>query len=108
MPAFCCLKSTVRQPLATMVGLTQASSVSPFVRSRLLASLTVTQLELPLKESALPYLPALDQAVLAVVPPLALPEASATVVPAPSSNPYAATRPGGGPWFRLTAYVAVY
>ncbi len=40
----------------------------------------------PLKVSAPPYLPCVDQAVLAVVPVLALPEASATVVPVPSSK----------------------
>src|SRR3954447_12755483 len=74
-------------------GLTHASSVKPFVRSSAGASGTVTQLELPLNESAPPTLPAATQVVSRVVPALFCPVESRTVVPVPSSNAYDATRP---------------
>src|SRR5436190_77247 len=77
------------------MGLTQASRVIPVVRSREAESLTVTQLLTPLNDRAPPYLPEVDQEVLATVPVLELPEASAAVVPDPSLKPYAATRPVG-------------
>jgi hypothetical protein len=54
----------------------------------------VTRALLPLKLSALPFLPSVDQVAVPIVPPLPVPDASATVVPVPSSNEYAATRPG--------------
>src|SRR6187399_2848110 len=76
-----------------VVGLTQASSVIAAVRCSEALSGTVTRELVPLKLSALPYLPVVAQVVLAAVPVLPLPEASLIVVPAPSSNPYAATRP---------------
>ena len=38
-------------------------------------------------------MPDVDQVVLAIVPLLPFPDASVTVVPDPSSNPYAATKP---------------
>ena len=50
---------------------------------------------MPLNCSALPYLPVVAQVVFETVPVLPLPDASVTVVPDPSSNPYAATRPDG-------------
>ncbi len=77
-----------------MVGLTHASSVIAPVRCNDALSATVTRELLPLKLSAWPYFPVAAHVVFAVVPVLPLPDASATVVPDPSSNPYAATRPG--------------
>ena len=71
------------------------------------ASGTVTRLELPLKERAEPNLPAVHVVPLAV-PLFDLPEASPTVVPVLSSNPYAATRPVGGGGAAAFANVAVY
>ena len=57
---------------------------------------------MPLKDSALPYLPVVAQVAFTIVPVLLLPEASATVEPAPSLKPYAAARPvpggGGAAW----------
>jgi hypothetical protein len=44
----------------------------------------VTRAFVPLKVSALPYLPWLVQAAFPIVPAFLVPEASATVVPAPS------------------------
>jgi hypothetical protein len=55
---------------------------------------TVTRELLPLKVSAFPNLPVAAHAVFAAVPALPFPDASATAVPDPSSNPYAATSPG--------------
>jgi hypothetical protein len=60
----------------------------------------VTIALVPLNSSASPNLPAVDQVAFVIVPLLAFPDASVTVVPDPSSNPYAATRPDG---FALTA-----
>src|SRR5215831_542134 len=54
----------------------------------------VTSELVPLKERALPYLPVAAHVVFAAVPLLPLAEASLIVVTAPSSNAYAATRPG--------------
>src|SRR5262249_32705282 len=47
----------------------------------------------PLKLSAFPYLPVVAHVAFEIVPLLPLPEESVTVVPEPSSNPYAATSP---------------
>src|SRR3954471_14326291 len=58
---------TVRQ-LLTDDGLTQASSVMPFVRCRRALSLTVTHALRPLKESAGPYFPPVAQVALLIVP----------------------------------------
>ena len=55
----------------------------------------VTLLLVPLNESASPNLPAVDQVAPEIVPVLPFPDASETVVPEPSSNPYAATSPEG-------------
>src|SRR5215471_9989101 len=82
-----------RQPVLEPVRRTHASSVIADVRSKEAASGTVTREFVPLKLSAPPFLPAVDQVVFATVPPFPVPEASATVVPAPSSNANAATRP---------------
>ncbi len=56
---------------------------------------TLTKALLPLKESALPNLPAPAPAQVAFesVPALPLPDWSAAVVPLPASKPYAATSP---------------
>ncbi len=68
------------------LGRTHASSVMPVVRRNDALSLTFTR-ALPLNESALLNLPAVDQTVLARLPPLPLPDWSAVVVPLPSSKP---------------------
>ena len=82
----------------TVSGLTHASSVIPFVRSRESASATVTMELVPLNERALPNFPAdaPAQVVLASVPALPFPDWSTAVVPLPASKPYAATRPLAG------------
>ncbi|MEA2129081.1 MAG: hypothetical protein QOJ85_1972 [Solirubrobacteraceae bacterium] len=85
----------MRQP-AIVVGLTHASSVMPVVRSSDAASATVTRSLTPSKLSALPNLPVVVRSGPLIVPALDCPEASAAVVPAVSSNPYAATRPAAG------------
>ena len=56
---------------------------------------TVTRAVEPLNESALPYLPAVDQVAVPIEPAFALAEASATLVPLPSLKDQAATRPAG-------------
>ena len=86
MPPACSLKRTVRQPTPVAVGRTHASSVIAVVRSSEATSATVTQLELPLNESAPPYLPAVVHAVFVATPSLLLPDVSRTDVPRPSSN----------------------
>ena len=84
---------SVRQLLRT-AGLTQASSVMPLVRSRLAESGTVTQVVEPLNWIAEPNLPDADHVPFASVPLLLFPDESPAAVPLPSSNAYAATRPG--------------
>src|SRR5690348_3448320 len=77
----------------TVEGLTHASSVIP-VDSCSEAALGIeTNAFVPLNCSALPYLPVAAQAAFVIVPVFPLPDASVTVVPDPSSNPYAATSP---------------
>src|SRR5947209_15831895 len=80
---------TVCQP-AGFAGFTHASSVIPFVRSSDALSGTVTQLLTPSNARALPKRPAVHL-VLVSVPVFPSPDASAVVVPEPSSKPYAAT-----------------
>jgi hypothetical protein len=80
------LRIAVRhEPVA--VGLIQASSVIPFVRSRPVESGTFTMLLVPLNVSAAPKRPAGAQAVFTRVPLLPVPEWSTVVVPKPSSKP---------------------
>jgi hypothetical protein len=55
---------------------------------------TFTRAFVPLKTSASPNLPVLVQVAFETVPVFAFPDESATLVPDPSSNPYAATKPG--------------
>src|ERR1700704_4265331 len=80
-----------RQALVTVGGFTQASSVIAFVRCNEAASGIDTRELDPLKLNALPYFPN-TQLVFATVPLLLFPDRSATVVPAPASNEYAATK----------------
>src|SRR5262245_2447183 len=99
---------TVRQPVPT-VGNTQASRVSPEVRSSDAESLIATQLLTPSKTRAAPKRPWLVQVAPATSPVLPRPLLSATVAPFASSNAYAATSPpgggggGGGSGFRANA-----
>src|SRR5690349_13866610 len=65
----------------TVPGSTQASSVIPLLRCSEAESLTVTQLFVPLKDSAGPEWPWLVQVALVTVPVLPLPDRSVTVVP---------------------------
>src|SRR3954469_4588563 len=83
---------TVRQAESTD-GRTQASSVIALVRSRLLASGTLTWSLTPSKDSAEPNLPVSERVGPLIVPTLPVPEASVAVVPVVSSKPNAATRP---------------
>ena len=70
---------------AVLVGLrTQASMVKAPVRVR--AELRVTRVVVPLKVMAAPYRPLVVQVGLVAVALTALGDASATVVPAPSSK----------------------
>ena len=93
----CSFSIVVRQLLPSPVGRTHASSVIPVVRSRLLASATVTRSLTPSKVSALPNFPAVVHVGPLIVPTLPLPELSAAAVPMPASKPHSPTRPGGGP-----------
>src|SRR5260221_11357723 len=67
----------------------------PVVRSNELESETLTRLFCPLKLSAPPNLAVVVQLAPAIVPALPCPDASAVVVPVPSSKPHAATGPDG-------------
>jgi hypothetical protein len=88
------LTRIARQPPLRSVGFTHASTVAPVVRSSDDESGTVT-IELdPLKLSALPYLPLVNEVLLAV-PWLPAPELSATLVPDVSSKLQAAASPVG-------------
>ena len=74
------------QPLS-VVGLTHASSVIPFVRSSELESGTEMKLEVvPLKDAAEPKTPFGLQVTLLSVPVFPWPERSPAVVPVPSSK----------------------
>ena len=55
----------------------------------------LTKLVVPLKTRAFPNLPAVVHVVPVRLPVIALPDASAVVVPVPSLKPYAATGPLG-------------
>src|SRR5262245_52619788 len=82
---------TLREALEAAVGKTHASRVAPTVRFSEGEWGTVTK-PAPLNASALPTLPwVLHVTPLPSVPVLLLPETSATVVPEPSLNVYAAT-----------------
>ena len=79
--------ATAVQSGATVAGLTHASTVIPLVSLRSVLSATVTQALDPLKESALPYIPAEFQVALEMTPFRALPALSPSVVPVPSLKP---------------------
>src|SRR2546427_391193 len=83
---------TSRQLLFTVDGFTHASKVIPVVSCKDAALLMVTCAPVPLNTSARPYLPEAVHVAPLIVPVFPLPEASATVVPVPSLNEYAATR----------------
>src|SRR5215510_7680915 len=87
---------TVRQLVPSALGLTQASSVIPVVRSSDAESGTLTIAFVPLKLKAPPYLPLVLQVALAIVPLLLLPETSGRLEPDPWSKEYEATSPTGG------------
>src|SRR3974390_186690 len=84
---------TSRHALLTTVGSTHASKVIAVVNCSDAALPIVTTALEPLNVSALPYLPELLQIAPLTVPLFPLPDASLTVVPLPSLNPYAATNP---------------
>src|SRR5262245_12851802 len=96
MSALCSFISTVRQELPSALGLTQASSVIPLVRSSELESGTLTIALVPLKLKAPPYLPLVLQVAFAIVPLFELPDRSGRLEPEPWSKEYAATSPSGG------------
>jgi hypothetical protein len=75
---------TSRQTPLTTEGFTHASSVIPLVSRSEGASGIVTFALEPLKLSAFPNLPCVDQVALPIAPAFPLPEASATLVPEPS------------------------
>ena len=79
----------------TVDGSTHASNVIPLDSCNDAEFGIVTTELVPLKLNAPPNFPAVDQVVFATVPLFPFPDASVTVVPDPSSNPYAATRPDG-------------
>jgi len=84
---------TSRHALLTVDGLIHASRVIAVVSCNEAELLIVTNALVPLKTNALPYLPELVQVVPLTVPLFPFPELSATVVPDPSLNEYAATNP---------------
>ena len=91
----CSLKITVRHVVPSALGRTHASSVIPVVRSSSAWSGIRTWSSTPSNDSAPAVRPAADQTGPPVsVPGWPRPERSASVVPEPSSNEYAATRPG--------------
>ena len=94
VPVSCFIMTARYPPLA--VGKTHASSVMPLVKSRLATSLTLTRLLVPLKDKFFPNFPDVFQVAPPMVPLFPLPEASAVVLPAPSSKPKATSKPDPG------------
>jgi hypothetical protein len=84
---------TSRQALEAVAGFTHASSVIAVVSWSDVELGTLTRALEPLKRSALPNFPDAVHVAPEIVPVFPFPDASATVVPEPSSNEYAATRP---------------
>ena len=78
-----------------MEGSTQASNVIPVDSCNDAEFGTVTTELVPLKLNAPPNFPAVLHVAFATVPLFPFPDASVTVVPEPSSNPYAATKADG-------------
>lgn len=88
------MNNTVSQPVRVLVGLTHASRVIPVVRSNEFESGILTKSLTPSNFNALPYLPVVTQTgPLLNVPVFEFPDRSKSVVPDPSSKPYAATKP---------------
>src|SRR4051794_16235179 len=85
----------VRQPLWLAVGWIHADRVIPVLRLSAAELATLTRLLVPLKLRAVPLRPAVVQVAPASVATFPFPETSALVVPAPSLNAHAPTRPGG-------------
>src|SRR5262245_9182867 len=83
---------TSRQLLVTADGLTHASSVIALVRCSEAASGIVTNALVPLNDNPPPYIPVVHVAPV-MAPVFPLPDASATLIPVPSLNAYAATTP---------------
>src|SRR5262245_12591750 len=88
-----------------LVGLTQAEIVIPLVRSREFASATVTVLFVLLNWTSLPNCPEAHGA-FASVAPLLFPDESDAVMPLPSLNPSAITRPVGAALLTTTPTAA--
>src|SRR5450432_2255125 len=84
---------TTSRQLVSAVGMTQASSVMPVVKSSALESGTVTQLLVPLNDSAPPNFPVVTRVAPLIVPTFPVPELSTTLAPLVSSKPYDATKP---------------
>jgi hypothetical protein len=73
-----------RHALLVAVGYTHASNVIPVVTCNEAESGTVTRELKPLKDKALPYLPAVVHVAPLIVPLFPLPETSFTIMPLPS------------------------
>src|SRR5689334_2477087 len=103
----CSLRTTQRHSVPTAVGLTQASSVMPDVRSSDGESGIEIDAFVPLKLSAPPNLPVVVRVAFVIVPVLPLPDESATVFPDASLKPQAPTRlaDAGGETLSVTAIV---
>lgn len=81
----------------SLFGLTQASSVIPVLNWSNEELGMPTKAFVPLNEIAFPYFPeVVHNAPPCSVPLCLLPDASFAVVPLPSLNPYAATKPDTG------------
>src|SRR5262249_38226018 len=100
---------TSRHTLFVADGFTQASNVIAVVRCNAAASGMLTRALVPLNDSAPPDLPAVVQVAPEIVPVRLLGELSPTVVPLPSLNPQAPTRPlaDGAPGATETAAEAL-
>src|SRR2546425_301892 len=87
------MKSGLVEVVIGVVSGALATSALPCGRWRTGEWLLLTHEFVPLNPSALPTSPAVVHVAPLIVPVLLFPEESATVVPAPSANPYAATSP---------------
>ena len=85
---------TVLQLVFPAAGDTQTINVIPLVSPKEGEWGTVTR-PAPLKESAFPNLPPVDQVAPVILPLFPLPDLSTVVVPVPSLKEYAATSPFG-------------
>src|SRR5215212_5171416 len=85
----------VRHPVWLAAGRIHADNVIALPRLRVVELGTRTTLLVPLKLNALPWRPAVLHVAPVIVPTFPLPDPSAVVVPEPSPNAQAPTRPGG-------------